>query len=97
MSNRRVKNLAREDEYDDYDDYDDEPEVTSNGNDELSPEDKESMREGIIKVRAALGPTFPATDKEIEEALWHYYYDVSKSVTYLKSEELELSWNLGKD
>ena len=91
MSNRRVKSLAQEDEYDDYDDYDDEVEdsgdveVEGNGDDELSPEDREQMRHGTIKVRAALGPTFAATDTEIQEALWHYYYDVPKSVTYLKS------------
>lgn len=44
------------------------------------------MREGTIKVREAL-PTGTAldsiTDKEIQEALWHYYYDVGKAVTYL--------------
>lgn len=26
------------------------------------------------------------TDKQIQEALWHYYYDVDKSVSYLKKE-----------
>lgn len=42
------------------------------------------MREGTIKVRQTLGGDVPAiTDKEIQEALWHYYYDVEKSVTYL--------------
>ncbi|KAJ9614368.1 hypothetical protein H2200_002504 [Cladophialophora chaetospira] len=81
MSNRRVKSFAHEEDYDDYDDYDDEP----NADNELSPEDEEQMRQGTIKVRAALGSAFPTTDKEIQEALWHYYYDVPKSVTYLKS------------
>lgn len=83
MSNRRVKSVAHEDDYDDYDDFDDEPQ--DNGNNELSPEDEEQMRQGTVKVRAALGSAFPATDKEIQEALWHYYYDVPKSVAYLKS------------
>ena len=84
MSNRRVKSLEVDD--DDYDDYDDDDyQEESTENDQLSPEDQEQMRQGVIKVRQALGPSVPATDKDIEEALWHYYYDVSKSVSYLKS------------
>jgi elongation factor 1 alpha-like protein len=83
MSNRRVKSLAQEEDYDDFDDYDDDYE--GGGEDELAPEDKEQMHQGTIKVRASLGPSFNATDTEIQEALWHYYYDVPKSVSYLKS------------
>lgn len=46
------------------------------------------MRQGTAKVREALGPDSPnITNKQIEEALWNYYYDVAKSVTYLKSEK----------
>lgn len=85
MSNRRVKSLG----YDDDDFYDDEEEDYENEEQELSPEDKEQMRLGTVQVRTALGPSFPATDHEIQEALWHYYYDVGKSVTYLKSEILD--------
>ena len=84
MSNRRVKSLALEDDFDDFDDYDEGYEDDGGGN-ELSPEDKEQMQQGTIKVRAALGAGFPATDSEIQEALWNYYYDIAKSVTYLKS------------
>ncbi|OAP54839.1 translation elongation factor Tu [Fonsecaea erecta] len=85
MSNRRVKSLALdEDDYDSYEDYDDG--YGDGGDDnELSAEDKEQMQQGTSNVRAALGPAFPATDSEIQEALWHYYYDVGKSVTYLKN------------
>jgi len=44
------------------------------------------MRIGTDKVRAALGDVSDfVTDEAIQEALWHYYYDVAKSVTYLKS------------
>lgn len=43
------------------------------------------MSEGTIKVRTALGDDFDVTDRAIHEALWHYYYDVAKSVSYLKS------------
>jgi len=86
MSNRRVKSLAvDEDDYDDdsYDDYDD---AEDGAQDKLSAEDREQLRLGTVKVREALGPSFPTTDDEIQEALWHYYYDVGKSVTYLKSQ-----------
>lgn len=71
-----------EDDYDDYDDYDDD--YDGGGDEGLSAEDKEQMREGTIKVREALG-SFPATDEEIQDSLWHYYYDVAKTVSYLKS------------
>lgn len=47
----------------------------------------EQMRQGTIKVREALGAEYSnISNKQIEEALWNYYYDVGKSVTYLKSE-----------
>ncbi|EXJ69369.1 elongation factor 1-alpha [Cladophialophora psammophila CBS 110553] len=87
MSNRRVKSLALgEDDYDDYEDYGDDY-GDDGGDNELSAEDKEQLRQGTIKVRAALGPAFPATENEIQEALWHYYYDIGKSVTYLKNKQ----------
>jgi elongation factor 1 alpha-like protein len=94
MSNRRVKSLALGDDdgYDDYDDYDDETENA--GQADLSPEDKEQMRQGTIEVREALGAAFPASDQEIQEALWHYYYDVAKSVAYLKSTPLFSKWSI---
>lgn len=42
------------------------------------------MRLGTIAVRDALGNDVPSiTDKDIQEALWHYYYDLDKSVKYL--------------
>src|SRR5690242_6497260 len=86
MSNRRVKSLAHdEDDFEDYDDYDDG--YDDGGDNDRSPEDKEQMRQGTIKVRATLGSAFPVTDSQIQEALWHYYYDVAKSVAYLKSEQ----------
>ena len=43
------------------------------------------MREGTTRVKEVLGFDFPATDKEIQDSLWHYYYDVEKSVSYLLS------------
>ncbi|KAF5560079.1 elongation factor 1-alpha [Fusarium phyllophilum] len=62
----------------DGDDYEDEVE------DELSPEDRQAMEEGTAEVRRALGTEAnKVTKAQIEEALWHYYYDIDKSVTYL--------------
>ncbi|CAD0018611.1 unnamed protein product [Aureobasidium pullulans] len=96
MAHRRVKDIDYdEDEYDDY--YSGEEEygyegaepvaVAANNEDELSAEDKEQMRIGTESVRDALGDAFAdVTDAAIQEALWHYYYDVGKSVTYLKNQ-----------
>lgn len=74
---------------DDYDDdglddnYDEED--YGEGEDELSPEDRASMTHGTAEVRKAMGPDFAkVTLKQVEDALWHYYYDVDKSVAYLK-------------
>jgi elongation factor 1 alpha-like protein len=44
----------------------------------------EQLRSGTIKVKERLGPNAPVTEKEIQDALWHYYYDISQSVTFLK-------------
>lgn len=44
------------------------------------------MRVGTIAIRAELPPQGShITDKQIQEALWHYYYDIEKSVGYLVS------------
>ncbi|KAK6385972.1 hypothetical protein LTS17_001545 [Exophiala oligosperma] len=84
MSNRRVKSLALDDDdYDDYDEYDEN--YDEGGDNELSPEDKEQMRLGTIKVRESLGSAFKLSDSEIQDALWNYYYDINKSVAYLTS------------
>ncbi|KAI0537401.1 hypothetical protein GGR58DRAFT_502235 [Xylaria digitata] len=54
--------------------------------DELGPEDRAQMIAGTTQVRVALGSdSSKVTTNQIEEALWHYYYDVEKSVTYLAS------------
>ena len=51
---------------------------------ELSEEDQQQMAAGTIAVREALGRDVPdVTDREIQEALWHYYYDVGQTVTYI--------------
>ncbi|KAL6866681.1 P-loop containing nucleoside triphosphate hydrolase protein [Trichoderma novae-zelandiae] len=70
-------------DYDD-DDFVDYDEDLGEGEDELSPEDKIAMQNGTEEVRKALGTeASKVTVAQIQEALWHYYYDVDKSVTYL--------------
>ncbi|KAF4334168.1 elongation factor 1-alpha [Fusarium beomiforme] len=62
----------------DGDDYEEDEE------DELSPEDRQAMDDGTAEVRRVLGTEAnKVTKAQIEEALWHYYYDIDKSVTYL--------------
>ncbi|KAH8722048.1 hypothetical protein BGZ61DRAFT_447903 [Ilyonectria robusta] len=52
--------------------------------DELSPEDRAAMTQGTTEVLRALGSEAnKVTTEQIQEALWHYYYDLDKSVTYL--------------
>ncbi|KAI1118367.1 P-loop containing nucleoside triphosphate hydrolase protein [Nemania sp. NC0429] len=58
----------------------------SDGEDELSPEDRAHMTASTAQVRLSLGSdSAKVTTTQIEEALWHYYYDVEKSVAYLAS------------
>ena len=45
----------------------------------------EQLQEGTAKVRSILGDGVPVTDREIQDSLWHYYYDVEKTVMYLLS------------
>ncbi|KEQ99416.1 hypothetical protein AUEXF2481DRAFT_76042 [Aureobasidium subglaciale EXF-2481] len=94
MAHRRVKEIDYDD--DEYEYYSGEEEYGYEGEenvapeaaeDELSAEDKEQLRIGTESVREALGDDFASvTDAAIQEALWHYYYDVAKSVTYLKNQ-----------
>jgi HBS1-like protein len=75
---RNVQSTVSEHLYDDDDYYSDEAE------EELSAEDKALMEQGTADVRAALGvEASKVTTAQIQEALWHYFYDVDKSVTYL--------------
>lgn len=47
----------------------------------------DQLRQGTEAVRQALGEDSTTTNKEIEEALWYYYYDIPKTVAFLQSEE----------
>jgi elongation factor 1 alpha-like protein len=56
------------------------------------------MRVGTIAVRAELSPTAAhITDKQIQEALWNYYYDIEQSVRYLTSTYLSKQKSTKKD
>lgn len=78
------------DSYDDDgldDDYDDD---YAEGEEGLSPEDEAAMAEGTAKVRKALGKDSSKVNlKQIQDALWNYYYDVDKSVAYLNKTFIE--------
>jgi elongation factor 1 alpha-like protein len=51
----------------------------------LSLEDREQLQKSGIEVRKELGTlSDQVTEKEIQAALWQYYFDVTKSVTYIK-------------
>ena len=55
----------------------------------------EQLRKGTAKVRNVLGSEDSITDKDIQDSLWHYYYDVEKTVNYLLSMyHSYLIWNI---
>jgi elongation factor 1 alpha-like protein len=58
---------------------------------EYSEEDLEQLRLGTIAVREILQDAANrVTDKQIQDALWHYYYDVEKSVAYILNTYMEI-------
>jgi elongation factor 1 alpha-like protein len=75
MSRHRIKALdydedALEDEYD-----------------EVDPEEQEQLEAYTNEVLSELRggqPPVTSSREEVQEALWHYYNDVSKSVNYLR-------------
>lgn len=51
----------------------------------MSPEDRVAMATATEEVKKALGEDAGKLSMaQIQEALWHYYYDVEKSVSYLQ-------------
>ncbi|KAF3810087.1 HBS1-like protein [Colletotrichum gloeosporioides] len=82
-----VRNLDYEEVLDEYDadDYEDE-----NEGEQLSAEDRQAMAEGTQFVRSSLGPDADkVTTQQIQDALWHYFYDIEKSVSYLKKKFID--------
>ena len=82
---QRVKNI----DYDEVDVYSDDgaDDYGEEGADAgYSQEDKDNFATLTPVVRAELDEAgVPVTTQQIEEALWHYYWDVGKSVAYLKN------------
>lgn len=77
---RAYQNYDYENDLDEYDGEDYAEEEAS----DLSPEDKAQMAEGTAEVRKVLATQAQmVTTQQIQEALWHYYYDIDKSVAYL--------------
>ncbi|OAX78671.1 translation elongation factor Tu [Emergomyces africanus] len=82
MSRNRIKNIAYDD--DDFASASDDDGIGSN---DMTPEDREQMRQCTIEVREQLDadtPPVPASDEEIWESLWYYYYDVEKTAGWLR-------------
>ncbi|KAJ5993837.1 Translation elongation/initiation factor/Ribosomal beta-barrel [Penicillium sp. IBT 35674x] len=79
MSRHRVKNIG----YDD-DDYSDD------GYDSPDPEEQEHLQrctQDVLSQLRAGQPSVTASKEEVQEALWHYYNDVEKSVNYLRGKK----------
>ena len=75
-----IQGLADELDIDEEDEYDQDDAPT------YSADDKEHFATLTPVVRAELEEAGArASDKDIEDALWHYFWDVGKSVSYLKS------------
>lgn len=71
-------------------DYEDDDLYSNDGEGEeeegYTDDDRDNFATLTPVVRAELDEAgLQAADREIEEALWHYYWDVSKSVAYLKN------------
>lgn len=81
---QRVKNVG----YDDDDLYSDDDAYEEEGGDEqgTKAEDRENFAALTPVVRAELAEAgVQVDDGDIEKALWHYYWNVGKSVAYLKN------------
>ncbi|THH01862.1 hypothetical protein EW026_g910 [Hermanssonia centrifuga] len=77
---RLIRNMNIEDEMDD--------EAMDDGED-LSPEDLEQLTQGLEQIRATVGSEAESgmTDKDIKDALYHYYFDIQQSLNWLLEEQ----------
>ncbi|KAJ5479112.1 hypothetical protein N7530_004621 [Penicillium desertorum] len=76
MSRHRIKDV----DYDDDDFYDDDDELAD-------PEEQEFLQQcttAVLQQLRAGQPSVTATKEEVQDALWHYYNDIDKSVNYLR-------------
>lgn len=83
MQRNKTVDYDEDDVYDE-DDYYDDPEQDQSY--EYTEEDKHNFATLTPVVRAEIEEAgLQASDREIEDALWNYYWDVGKSVGQLKS------------
>lgn len=78
MSRHRIKDV----DYDDDDFYDDDDDDIT-----ADPEEQEFLQQCTTAVLQQLNvgqPSVTATKEEVQDALWHYYNDIEKSVNYLR-------------
>ncbi|PSR73485.1 hypothetical protein PHLCEN_2v10777 [Hermanssonia centrifuga] len=56
---------------------------------DLSPEDLEQLTQGLEQIRATVGSEAESgmTDKDIKDALYHYYFDIQQSLNWLLEEQ----------
>ncbi|KAJ5434985.1 Translation elongation/initiation factor/Ribosomal beta-barrel [Penicillium cf. griseofulvum] len=76
MSRHRIKEV----DYDEDDFYEDDDASAD-------PEEQEFLQQCTTAVLQQLGagqPSVTATKQEVQDALWHYYNDIEKSVNYLR-------------
>ncbi|OQE03620.1 hypothetical protein PENSOL_c001G00453 [Penicillium solitum] len=88
MSRHRIKDV----DYDDDDFYDDD-DVTAD------PEEQEFLQQCTTAVLQQLNagqPSVTATKEEVQDALWHYYNDIEKSVNYLRGKREKEATKLQK-
>ncbi|OGE48812.1 hypothetical protein PENARI_c025G03487 [Penicillium arizonense] len=80
MSRHRIKDVG----------YDDEDYYSDDGYASPDPEEQEFLQQCTAAVLQQLGagqPPVTATKEEVQEALWHYYNDIEKSVNYLRGKK----------
>jgi elongation factor 1 alpha-like protein len=77
MSRHRIKDVG----------YDDDDYYSDDGYASPDPEEQEFLQQCTTAVLQQLGagqPAVTATKEEVQDALWHYYNDIEKSVNYLR-------------
>ncbi|TDZ38528.1 HBS1-like protein [Colletotrichum spinosum] len=80
-----VRNLDYEEVLDEYD-ADSGDQFEGDENEQLSAEDREAFNINTALVESSLGSDAEkVTTKQIHDALWYYYYDVDKTVSYLRN------------
>ena len=88
MSRHRVKALNYDDDEvdDEYDEDYDQNEIDPGIQKQLEID----TNEVLLQLRTGEPSVTTATKAEVQEALWHYYNDVEKSVNYIRSRFLFL-------